>query len=299
MHVNCVLILKSHLPSVTCFKIFYKCQNELQSVTDSFENIINDIEDQSTNVGKEQVLLHHLKYHKIHYLPEKAEFLVLWASLLESKIKSRIIEEINKDVTGYFFEFPTLITRSKPHSKFKKNPFYENSIKISTPSLGEFISKCFTYNSSDSIFKMLSDFALVERYETLGDTIRKNDLKNEEIRSFFDRRNNIIHELVDAEEINIPYFIRDDLDAVYEDILSMISRALKVRKITATYIESPEKNDTIKFQLDWLTRISSDLTRTSLPHNYSEWFSENSFAMDELKSKVEKIKKKLEEIQNI
>lgn len=273
-----------------------------------FEDVVNDIEtESSTNIYVQNVCMRHLKFHKTISHPEKAEFLMLFGALLEYKIKYKIKKEIDTKILNYWDELPTLITRGKPHGGYSwhadpfKNKKFRKYLRNSTPSLAEFIIKCFTYNSSDSIFRMLSDFALVEDFDKFNKTKRNFDLQNCTIKDFFDQRNFIVHELIDT-EINNVDDVKNNLDDIYLDILEMISRALKVRGITIDNLQSSEKDDIITFQLNWLKKILYDLnnydSNESLPKEYFSLFSNknNEFARNELKSTVKKIMKKVVDV---
>ncbi|MDC0036424.1 hypothetical protein OAI97_03010 [Nitrosopumilus sp.] len=285
----------------------------------SFEDTINDIENESKDVIlKQQVYFDHLANHKISSDPEKAEFLMLFGSLLESKIKNKIKMELNRDCLTYFLEFPTLITRSSPHKKFKDDdPFLKNdseqndpyavvlesiSAKISGSSLGEFISNCFTYNSPSSIFKMLSDFALVEYYYNLNHE-EQFDLQNRGVKKFLVQRNNSSHNLLDT-KISDTYFIKENLDKILEHIVLMISTALQVRRTSIDHIQSSKNSEDIEKQLDWLKRILFDHKKNHMDGEaqwkYSEWFSTDPAHNSRvaLEKTVECLKKKLEEEAN-
>ncbi len=285
---------------------------------DSLENPSNNIDDQAPNVSKEVVCFDYLKNHKILTHPEKAEFLMLFGALLESKIKSKIKKEINQKVISYRNEIPTLITRCRPHKQFLKkvgNHPYENydllvDLQNSTRNLAEFIVDCFTYNSSSSIYRVLSDFALLENYrccELMNFSERPFDLQNCIIREFFDQRNDVVHDVISKEIDNVDY-VQNNLENVYSDILSMISRALQIRGITIDNLESPEKNDIVKFQSNWVNKILNDLenfdSTNYLPSGqwgYAQLFNHphNKKARKDLKLKIKEIKKKLEASKNV
>ena len=283
---------------------------------DSFENLSNNIDVQSPNVSKEVICFDYLKNHKILTHPEKAEFLMLFGALLESKIKSRIKREINQKVISYRDEIPTLITRCRPHKEFLKkvgNHPYENydlrlDLQNSTRNLAEFIVDCFTYNSSGSIYRVLSDFALLENYgccEIIS--ARPFDLQNCIIREFFDQRNDVVHDIISKEIDDVDY-VQNNLENVYSDILSMISRAFQIRGITIDNLESPEKDDIVKFQLNWVNKILNDLKNIDSIHylpsgkwGYANLFNHpnNKKARKDLKLKIKEIKKKLEASKNV
>ena len=247
-----------------------------------FESPINDIEKESAKLVLEQnVYLEHLAFHRINTDPTRAEFLILFTALLESKIKSKIKTEINRKCIPYFLEFPTLIAHSMPHKKFmNENPFlkYDGKLtdphaailesissKISESSLGEFVSTCFTYNSRASIFKMLNDFALVEDYFEITKRSLFN-LKNGDIGRFLNKRNNLIHNLLDRKlsdkEIEDEFkefeFIKINLKEILEQIVLMVPAALEVRRTSIDGIKSNENKEEIDAQLDWLKIILND-----------------------------------------
>jgi len=291
-----------------------------------FESPINDIEKESAKLVLEQnVYLEHLAFHRINTDPTRAEFLILFGSLLESKIKNKIKTELNSKYIPYFLEFPTLITRSNPHILFKgENPFLKDdggqtsnhvtilesiSSKTSESSLGEFVSNCFTYNSPNSIFKMLSDFALVEKYSNTHKWLGF-DLVNRRVNNFIKQRNDLIHNLLDRElsdkeiesELEEFKFIKINLKKILEQIVLMVPAALKVRRTSIDGIKSSKDDEEIKAQLDWLKIILDDYEKEYARKDgayriYSEWFSgtQGSFA---LKYTAECLKKKLEEGSN-
>jgi len=235
--------------------------------SEDFEGTNNDIDNESTDyVYIHNVFLKYLKSHGIKSPPEKAEFLMLFGGLLESKIKFKIKKEISLGIPDYWDELPTLMTRCKPFPKFDDwfydNPFeYEEIRKYlqnSTPDLAQFIVERFTYNNSFSILRMISDFALVEDYKEFNQITRQFDLQNPRIKKFIDQRNNIVHDVVNT-KIDDADYAKNNLDDIYEDILDMISRALKIRAITNDNLKSSEKDHVLEFQSCWLKKILHDL----------------------------------------
>jgi hypothetical protein len=294
-----MLILKNYVSPVTCFKIFYKWPKVLQIMSNGdFEDTINDIEKESATILlKQEVYVEFLKKHKIRSDPEKAEFCILFGSLLESKIKSKIKREINNDCITYFREFPTLIIRSNPHLYLLDDPFkidddaepknnnnkeYEflNFESLSVEllnlletmrfesreiNLGEFISKCWTYNSKNGIHNMLSDFALVEHYRDLKNDAGL-DLGDCKVREFIQQRNPTAHDVVESKIENTD-FVQDNLRCIFNDIIFMISKALQVRRISIDDIRSAKINH-IELQSKWLKKISCDLKNNKRPKHW-------------------------------
>jgi hypothetical protein len=291
-----------------------------------FENSINEIEHEDKNlVANQQVYLNHLVHHSIKSDPTRVEFLMLFGALLESKIKRKIKAELNSNCITYYLEFPTLITRSKPHNIYADdNPFLDNSTeqpayerilesinnKISESSLGEFVVNCFTYNSHNSIFKMLNDFALVENYFEIHKW-SGFDLKNRCIRNFLKRRNDLTHNLLDREstkkekeeEMQEFEFIKKNLIKILEQIVLMVPAALKVRRASIDDIASSKDSKEVNAQLHWLEKIVRDYENNYEVKDgeyriYSKWFSTNhgKFA---LKHYAKRLKKKLEEGSNV
>jgi hypothetical protein len=276
-----------------------------------FENPNNEIDNENAEtVYVQNICLDHLKSHKIKSHPEKAEFLMLFGGLLESKIKFKIKKEISLGIPDYWDEFPTLITRSKPFKKFDDwfydNPFeYEETRKYlqnSTPSLAQFIVERFTYNNPFTIFLMISDFALVEDYKEFNQIKRQFDLQNPRIEKFIDQRNDAVHDIVNVKicDADVDY-VQSYLEKIYEDILDMISRALKIRAITNDNLKSSEKDYVIKFQSEWFKKILYDLDHCyedyKLPKKtkYYHLFNEKEIARKELKEcvKAKMIQKKM------
>ena len=293
-----------------------------------FENSINDIEKESAKlVLEQQVYLDHLVGHGINSDPKRAEFLILFVALLESKIKNKIKTDLNSNCIHYFLEFPTLIARSNPHKLFEnEDPFLKDdselddphgailesiSSKISESSLGEFISNCFTYNSHRSIFKMLNDFALVENYYGIHKW-SGFDLVNRRVGNFIKLRNNLIHNILDRKlsdkEIEAEFeefkFIKKYLKEILEQIVLMVPAALKVRRTSIDGIKSYEDKAEINAQLDWLKIILDDYEKKYSRKNnddyriYSTWFGDNHGGFG-LKHAAERLKKKLEEGSNV
>ena len=277
-----------------------------------FANPINDIDNEHADtVYIQNVCLDHLKFHKIKSHPEKAEFLMLFGGLLESKIKYKIKKEISSGIPDYWDEFSTLITRCKPFGKFDHwyydNPFeYENikqDLQNSTPNLAQFIVERFTYNNPDTIFRIISDFALVEDYKEFNQITKPFDLQNSRIEKYIEQRNDAVHDVVNAKICDTDY-VQNYLDKIYEDILDMISRALKIREITNKNLKSSEKDHIIKCQSDWLKKILNDLDSYSenkpLPREtkYYHLFNKQKSAREELKNcvKVKMIQKKIKDI---
>jgi hypothetical protein len=278
---------------------------------DDFETPNNEIDHKNSDtVYIQNICLDHLKFHKIKSHPEKAEFLMLFGGLLESKIKFKIKKEISLGIPDYWDELPTLMTRCKPHPTFDKwgNNVFENKdtrvyLQNSTPDLAQFIVERFTYNNPFNILRMISDFALVEDYKEFNQITRPFDLQNSRIEKFIDQRNNIVHDVVNT-KIDDADYAQNNLDDIYEDILDMISRALKIRAITNDNLKSPEKDRVITFQSDWLKKILHDLDHYSennpLPKDtqYYRLFQTKSIARKELKNCVnaKRIQKKIEDI---
>ena len=87
-----------------------------------FEDHYNP-EIESDIIDKQTKFFNHLKNHKIKSPPDKAEFIILFGSLLESKIRNKIIKEINSHPITYLNELPTLIVRSTPYDGIDKNSY--------------------------------------------------------------------------------------------------------------------------------------------------------------------------------
>ena len=74
-----MLISKNYFSPVDCFKIYYKWNKELDVM--SFEDHYNP-ENESEIIEKQTKFFKHLKKHKTKSAPEKAEFIMLFGSLL-------------------------------------------------------------------------------------------------------------------------------------------------------------------------------------------------------------------------
>ena len=314
-----MLILKSCVSPLTCFKIFYKWPKTLQIMSNGeFEDTINDIDFESSDEkGRQEIYVEYLKSHEIRHQPQRVEFLFLFSSLLESKIRFQIKKEFNTKIIKYFDELPTLILRCKPHRRIKLtySPFTNKNLKRhlqkNPTDLGKFIVESYTYNSADSIFSALSDFALVEHYGEFNQKKKTFDLQNEQIKDFFDQRNPTVHDLVDSKIDDITH-IQNNLEDIFLDIISMVSRALIIRGITIDNLQTSEKDHIIISQSQWLKTILEDLEKVEnepfqkMPKRswfYSEYFNVNDsrakVARDQLKSGIEIIQKKLEASKNV
>jgi len=308
-----VLILKSFVSLVTCFKIYYPWEGKLSIM--SFEDPHNP-EIQSGIVKKQMQYVRHLRNHGIETPPEKAEFLMLFCALLESKIKSKIITEINNPsfVLTYLDELSTLITRSDPFEPFykdMKNIFSENNDtekdlfvelnkKFSEKSLGEVVSLCNTYNSPNRIFTMLSDFALFKFWNQDNPNPGEFDLHNDKIFDFINSRNLSVHDLVNSEIDNVK-LIKNNLDEILTGIVGMIKIALEVRRKSIDNIQSANREN-VKKQLSWLKQISEE-TRPDRTLNqkfyYSPWFKKDPNAKISLREETNRLIKKLEGDPNV
>ena len=314
-----MLISKNYLPSANCFKIYYKCNEELDIM--GFEDHYNP-ENESDIIHKQTKFFIHLKNHNIKSSPNKAEFIILFGSLLESKIRNKIIKEINSHPISYLDELPTLIVRSKPYDRIEKNSYnpseqlsslishnerveeeaiesqwshlIESIKKLPPISLGEFVSKCYSYNSPGPIFKMLSDFALFENWEKNNPKKRNFDLHDEQLTMYLLQRNNVVHELLNA-EINNTEYIKQNLENILKSIVSMVETALEVRRISIDTFKSAEKTN-VDFQLSWLKKIKGDCNKNKMKnwnkHGYSKLFTTET-TVNKLDSESEYLIKKL------
>lgn len=288
---------------------------------DDFENPDNEVENKDANlVAKQQVYLDHLLRHSIKSEPTRAEFLMLFGALLESKIKSKIKAELNGNCLIYFLEFPTLIARSHPHRKFKSNnPFTKSpstdpneveilasiKSKISKSSLGEFVLNCNTYNSPGSIFTILSDFSLVEDYYSIHNP-SGFDLCKKRIQKFLKKRNELIHNLLEMDlseeeaknEIEEFRFIKKNLNEILNQIVLMVPSSLKVRRTSIDGIKS-SKDVEVNAQLLWLKKIIDDSKKGYNNDIYCEYLRFSSTGRFALKNSAERLKKKLEEGSNV
>ena len=295
---------------------------------DDFENPDNEVENKDANlVAKQQVYLDHLLRHSIKSEPTRAEFLMLFGALLESKIKSKIKAELNGNCLTYFLEFPTLIARSHPHKIFENdNPFTKNTraqpnyeqilesikSKISKSSLGEFVLNCNTYNSPGSIFNVLSDFSLVENYYSIHNQ-SGFDLCENPIRNFLKKRNELIHNLIKMDlseeeaknEIEEFRFIKKNLNKILNQIVLMVPSALKVRRTSIDGIKSSKDVEEVNAQLLWLEKIIDNSKNKYKNNNsyggkiYSVYVHQSEHGRFALKNSAERLKKKLEEGSNV
>lgn len=284
-----MLILKSCVFSYSYFKIFYKWDVALK-IMDSgdFEELSQNIEKKDAVLKlKQEQYLEHLKNKPLCSPPEQAEFCIMFGGLLESKIKFKIKQEIDKKCTTYFDEFASLIVRSNPHQYLLEDPLTTDSesqsyvieplnLKKSGENhhvtIGEFISLCWTYNSRTKIENMLSDLALVENFFDLK--IYDNlDLGHDRISKFIKQRNPTTHDIVQS-EINDACFVQDNLRAIFDDIVMMISKSLELRRNTIDDFKS-SKAEHVDLQSKWLSTILEDIeTNSMVKHrwNYSKWF---------------------------
>ena len=307
-----MLILKNYVFPVTCFKIYYQWEGKLDIM--SFEDPHNP-EIESGIVKKQTEYQRHLIKHGIDTPPVKAEFLMLFCALLESKIKSKIITEINNPsfVLTYLDELPTLITRSRPFPTFyeeMENIFPENNEtekdffvvleeKFSEKSLGEVVSLCNTYNSPNRIFTMLSDFALFRFWKEDNPNPGEFDLHNDKIFDFIKSRNLSVHDLLNAKIADVE-LIKNNLDEILTGIVGMIKTALEVRRESIDNIQSANRENVEK-QLSWLKQISNEThpNRKLGQHYYSLWFKEQKKAKTSLREETNRLIEKLEGDPNV
>jgi hypothetical protein len=279
----------------------------------SFEDPHNP-EIESGIVKKQREYERHLRKHGIDAPPVKAEFLMLFCALLESKIKSKIITEINNPsfVLTYLDELPTLITRSNPFPQFyeemenilsennyaEKDFFVELEKKFSEKSLGEVVSLCNTYNSPKRIFTMLSDFALFRFWQEGNPNPGKFDLHNKKIFDFIYSRNLSVHDLLNA-KIDDVEFIQNNLDKILTGIVGMIKTALEVRRKSIDNVHSANREN-VRNQLSWLNQISNEThPEEKLKFFYSSWFKKQKKAKTSLREETNRLIEKLEGDPNV